>query len=499
VSSEFVAGVLIAWTATHLGLSMFFGLAYALGRKLEYLLFSALCAALSVLTLGVAIDHLSTTLDAHRLSDQIIYTGAISASAINVHFAHSLAFPGRPARAIWLAYALAALFLVVNFAGGFWRPGTYHVISGSAFGLPTRHATGEPSLFGVLFFVVGALETFGAFWFLLRAFLSGRREALSSLVGAGLVVPAVINDVGIASGLIQHSFPALPHVFLLYAFGVAGSLLWRYRLAAGELEATATSLRQRTEELNHSYAELREVQSELVTKKQLAAVGELAAAIAHEVRNPLAVIVNAVAGLRRSGISDDDRAMLLGIVEEEAGRLNRLVTDLLRFARPVSVKRSPVALLELANRCRLNAGESFDIRVSIEDDPQLYTVDVDPNLFRIVFDNLVSNACQSMGSSGIVEIKIGRGGIGHEPAVRIEIRDRGHGMEPQVLERALDPFFTTRPSGTGLGLPIVHRIVEAHGGEIVLDSDEGEGTTVTLLVPLRTAEPVQDQPRPVSA
>jgi signal transduction histidine kinase len=124
----------------------------------------------------------------------------------------------------------------------------------------------------------------------------------------------------------------------------------------------------------------------------------------------------------------------------------------------------------------------------VEDDPSVHTVDVDPNLFRVVFDNLVSNACQSMGSGGVVEIRIGRGDIGSEPAVRIEIKDSGHGMEPQVLERALDPFFTTRPSGTGLGLPIVHRIVEAHGGEIVLDSDEGEGTTVTLLVPMRASD-----------
>ena len=496
MTSEFVAGVLTAWTATHLGLSLFFALAYALARKKEYLLFSALCAALSVLTAGVATDHLSSTIEARRVSDLVIYTGAILAAATNAHFAYALAYPGRPTRfTLWL-YVLAALFLIVNFSGGLWREGSYHVVSGYAFGVVTRHAIGEPSGFALAFFAVGAIETFAAFAFLVHAFKSGRREVLSSLVGAGLSIPAMFNDVGIATGMLKDTFPALPHVFLIYAFGVAGSLLWRYRLAAGELEATATSLRLRTEELRHSYAELRELQSELVMKKQLAAVGELAAAIAHEVRNPLAVIVNAVAGLRRAGISDDDRSMLLGIVEEEAGRLNRLVTDLLRFARPVAVKRSPVALLELANRCKMNAGESFDVRVSIDDDPRVQTVDVDPNLFRVVFDNLVSNACQSMGTSGVVEIRIGRGDLGQVPAVRIEIQDSGHGMEPQVLERALDPFFTTRPSGTGLGLPIVQRIIEAHGGELSLDSGEGEGTTVTLLVPMRAEALTEPSTRP---
>jgi signal transduction histidine kinase len=217
-------------------------------------------------------------------------------------------------------------------------------------------------------------------------------------------------------------------------------------------------------------------------------VGELAAAIAHEVRNPLAVIVNAVAGLRRAGIREEDRTMLLDIVDEEAGRLNRLVTDLLRFARPVSVKRSPVSLVELANRCRTGVGDAFEIRVELASEPGVQVVDADPNLFRLVFDNLVSNACQSMGDSGVVEIRIDRAELLGQAAARIEIRDKGHGMEPQVLERALDPFFTTRPSGTGLGLPIVHRIIEAHGGELLIDSSEGEGTRVVIVVPVHAPQ-----------
>ena len=111
-------------------------------------------------------------------------------------------------------------------------------------------------------------------------------------------------------------------------------------------------------------------------------------------------------------------------------------------------------------------------------------VQVDPGLFRLVFDNLVSNACQSMGDHGVVEIRIDRAELLGQAAARIEIRDRGHGMEPQVLERALDPFFTTRPSGTGLGLPIVNRIIEAHGGELLIDSSEGQGTRVVIVVPV---------------
>ena len=114
--------------------------------------------------------------------------------------------------------------------------------------------------------------------------------------------------------------------------------------------------------------------------------------------------------------------------------------------------------------------------MSIGADPEIQTVWVDPNLFRLVFDNLVAERLsvharrRPRGHRGQRAVRCHRG-----PAVSIQIKDHGHGMEPEVRERALDPFFTTRPSGTGLGLPIVQRIVEAHGGELLIESEEGAG------------------------
>lgn len=480
----FLSGVLSAWTLAHLGLAFFFMLAYALGRReTEYLLFGLLCAAFSVLTGGVAYDLTAQTLDARIVADKVTHTGAILASALNVHFASCFALSERRARLLAPLYALAGLLLLAVWAGVLWVPGSYRLIETLAFGFKMRHAIGEVTPVGALYYGIVFIEAMFAVGFLLLAIRKGRREALASVVGAAIVVIAILNDVSLALGVAESTITLVPHVFLAYAFGAAGTLLWRYRVATGELEQTTHRLQQRTEELRHSYAELAQVQNELSTKKQLAAVGELAAAIAHEVRNPLAVIVNAVAGLRRAGLKDEDRTMLLGIVEEEAGRLNRLVTDLLRFARPVSVKRAPVSLIELANRCRMNAAEGYEVRVHAIEDASVHTVYVDPNLFRLVFDNLVSNAFQAMRGGGAVDIRIDRAELRGELATSIEIRDSGHGMEPQVRKRALDPFFTTRPSGTGLGLPIVHRIVEAHGGELTLDSEEGEGTRITIVVP----------------
>jgi len=486
VSGTFLSGVLCAWAAAQLGMGAFFVLAYFAGRREpEYSVFGVLCFALSVMSIGVGLDYHDGTQPHGILADQIGLSGAIFAAPLNVHFALCFSSLKNRLGRCWPLYLLAFFFFVANWTGAFWVPGKFQVVSSNVLGVRVDQMVGEASTVGNAFYAAGVLETLATVAILARAYLAGRRDALASLLGISLVVPAVINDAGLAFGIFKDTISLLPHAFLVFAFAVAGTVLMRYRLAAGGLEQTTQRLQLRTDELRTSHAELRVVQSELVSKNQLAAVGELAAAIAHEVRNPLAVIVNAVAGLRRVSGNEEDRNILLGIVDEEAARLNRLVTDLLRFARPVSVKRSPVSLGELAKRSRSQIMDGHEIVVSIGADPEIQTVWVDPNLFRLVFDNLVQNACQAMQGGGRVDIVVTRGELSSKsPAVSIQIRDHGHGMEPEVRERALDPFFTTRPSGTGLGLPIVQRIVEAHGGELLIESEEGAGTSITLFLPL---------------
>jgi signal transduction histidine kinase len=494
--AQYLSGLLTAWATAQLGLSVFFMFAYFLGRReLEYFIFSLLCLSLAVGSAGVAYEYSDASMASRFLGSNVTHAGMILAAAFNLHFALCFAKALPDARrAVWI-YVVAGVYLVLLGSGGWWRAAPHHYLDAYLFGQRVVHLVPQPTWLGRTFYVVASLETALSAAVLVSAYRRGQREVGSAIIGILCVLPAVGNDGALAFGFIENAIPLLPHAFLLYAFGVAGTLLLRYRVGKDELEKAARSLQEKTEELRHSYAELRLVQNELVTKKQLAAVGELAAAIAHEVRNPLAVIVNAVAGLRRSAVREEDRTMLLGIVDEEAARLNRLVTDLLRFARPVSVKRSPVSLLELANRSRSSAMlDGHQIVVRMDEDPDLHTVWVDPSLFRLVFDNLVENACQAMKSGGTVQILVHRGQLRGDPAVRIEIADSGQGMEQGVRERALDPFFTTRPSGTGLGLPIVHRIIEAHGGEIRLDSEEGQGTTVTLLLPL--GPPPEEQQSP---
>jgi signal transduction histidine kinase len=494
MSSEVLAGVVAAWSVTHAALGMYFLLAFLLGRReRELLLFAVLCFTFSVASFGHALDYLATTRPAHVRSDTITHAGYITGAAVNVHFALAFGRVRERRRFAVVLYSVALAFEVVNFTGGFW--GARHELVTTVLGAKMHYDMGVPSAVCELFYAVGLLETLAASGLLLRAYFLGRKEALSALIGAGIIVPAAANDVALATGFFTRTLNLLPHAFLLYAFSVASALLLRYRITKGELESAATTLRERTEELRHSHAELRQIQDELSNKRQLAVVGELAAAIAHEVRNPLAVIVNAVAGLRRASLRPEDKTTLLDIVEEEAGRLNRLVGDLLRFARPFSINRQQVSLVEMASRFNESDEGTPAVGVHVDGAPDVETVWVDPNLFRLVFDNLISNARQAMREGGTIEVRIRKDETTSMPSVRIEVEDRGHGMSSDVRRRALDPFYTTRPSGTGLGLPIVQRIVEAHGGWLTIESTEGVGTTITLHFPVVAAPVTAHAPR----
>jgi signal transduction histidine kinase len=252
------------------------------------------------------------------------------------------------------------------------------------------------------------------------------------------------------------------------------------------LDARKRELQSRTRELMHSNHELRATQATLSTKEHLAAVGELAAVVAHEVRNPLAILGNAVASLRKESLAADDRATLLEIMDSEATRLNRIVTDLLRFSRPITLQRGTVQVGDLVGRALRLAKRNAEVRIDLQILVDGARVWADQSLLRQVFDNLIDNAMQAMESGGTLTVRIRPEG---EDLVAVEIIDTGEGMDTSVRARAKDPFFTTRPSGTGLGLAIVDRIVSAHGGRFEIDSRTGEGTKVTVVLPSTSSEP----------
>jgi signal transduction histidine kinase len=207
-------------------------------------------------------------------------------------------------------------------------------------------------------------------------------------------------------------------------------------------------------------------------------------------------MANAVAGLRKPSLGREDQTTLLGILDEETTRLNRLVSDLLRYARPVSLQRQSVSLRELIDRGLQLARRYEAMRVELTSEAPDARVWGDANLLRQVFENLIDNATQAMNYGGTLTVKLRTMRHEEKDGVAVDIIDTGEGMDTMVRARARDPFFTTRPSGTGLGLAIVDRIVDAHGGHFLIESRAGEGTTATVFLPVGSSSEPPPAPRP---
>src|SRR5262245_16971131 len=229
-----------------------------------------------------------------------------------------------------------------------------------------------------------------------RATMRGRRDGIVPLIGGLCMVGTACYDAftaisGTGAGWLS------PFGNSAFLFSITGAFLIRSSALSKELLDQSLELKRRSGELRQSYEELREAQRELTRKEQLAAVGELAAVIAHEVRNPLAIISNAVAGLRRRDIAHDDRETLLAILKEESSRLNRLVGDLLRYARPVNVQRQLISVREILERIITSTGLRDSMAIELREEGEIHSIWGDPGLLRQVFDNLIENAVQAMG------------------------------------------------------------------------------------------------------
>lgn len=420
---------------------------------------------------GVGAPDLAAALTADRWA----WPGLIASLPLAIHFALVYRGAATSWRVLAVPYTLAAVFGLFGVGGEL--QGSLAGGTGAAIHLGPRAPMGVAAC--VL--VVAAAAT--VLYLVARAYLAGRRDALAVVVGTTVLLATAINDAGVATGAFTTGY-LIDAGLAAFVVGLVTTPSARHALVSLELERRTKELRTRTRELRRSYHELRAAQEELVKKEQLAVVGELAAVIAHEVRNPLAIISNAVAGLRKQAISREDHDTLLTILDEETNRLNRLVTDLLRYARPVNLQRQQFSLADLLDRTLglVNTDRS-SIKIELKVECHEGRIWGDANLLRQVFDNLVDNGVQAMGTAGTLTVRVRTASEDGVDGLAVDIIDTGEGMDTQVRSRARDPFFTTRPSGTGLGLAIVDRIVDAHGGHFAIDSRAGEGTTVTVFLP----------------
>jgi signal transduction histidine kinase len=253
--------------------------------------------------------------------------------------------------------------------------------------------------------------------------------------------------------------------------------------------AAAVETQRLFDDLRRSYAELERAQRKLVQRERLAAIGELSAVIAHEVRNPLAVVFNSLGSLQRILRPQGDVRLLLDVIQEEADRLNRTVGDLLDFARPSEPSPRPEPLERLVEEAlgAAVAQPPEGLAVRREHDPALPAVPVDGRQLRQALVNLLVNAVQAMPRGGTLSVRTARDGA----HVRLEVCDTGPGVPEGMRQRVFEPFYSTKATGTGLGLAVVRRIAESHGGSAEVLDAPGGGARFVLRLPLEPAPPVE--------
>jgi len=252
-----------------------------------------------------------------------------------------------------------------------------------------------------------------------------------------------------------------------------------------ELRATEEELRATNEELQAVNDELREAQEQLIRSEKLAAIGQLASGVGHELRNPLGAIKNAVFYVKRRVTKTDLPATeprvveFLNIIDEEVDAANKVITDLLGFSRVAKPTVSPVnvaGVIEDALR-HTPQPENIDLVKHIDDNLPMVTVDADQ--IRQVFINIILNAQQAMSEGGHLDIRT----RSKEKYVEVEFTDTGSGIPESVMNKIFDPLFTTKAKGIGLGLSVCKSILEKHGGGIRVESEAGRGTTFVISLP----------------
>ncbi len=217
---------------------------------------------------------------------------------------------------------------------------------------------------------------------------------------------------------------------------------------------------------------------------RLAAIGRMAASIAHEIRNPLAAMRGSIQMLRSEMEGDSSQTELMEIILRESDRLNRIITDFLSYARPRTITQSQVDVGELLHQTFALLQHSPEIlkTQSIEEDiPREPVIAVaDAGQLKQVFWNLARNALQAMPQGGTLRARVE---LNSRDRLRISFSDNGRGMSPDQVEHLFEPFSSTT-GGTGLGLSIVYQIIRDHGGTINVSSLEGQGTTITVELPI---------------
>ncbi|HYM13790.1 MAG TPA: ATP-binding protein [Bryobacterales bacterium] len=269
----------------------------------------------------------------------------------------------------------------------------------------------------------------------------------------------------------------------LIFLAVAGSLV---NVLAEAMRVQAANYRKAAEKLEEANRSLSEAEAAVRRSERLAALGQLSAGLAHELRNPLGTMKASAEMLARSVAAENEVAReVAGFISTEVDRTNSLVTRFLEFARPLKLRLAPADLAEVLDRAVTlveRDAPQYGVTVYKNYSPDLPPFPLDAELMERVFYNLLLNAAQSSAAGGAITVKTRR----LDGTAEVAVIDRGSGIDPKIREQIFNPFFTTKPEGSGLGLAIVSKIVDEHGGRMAVESEPGKGSVFRVYLPTRS-------------
>jgi two-component system, NtrC family, sensor histidine kinase HydH len=260
---------------------------------------------------------------------------------------------------------------------------------------------------------------------------------------------------------------------------VVGFVTWELAEANRAEARKSQAVARQLAEANRS---LQEAEAAVRRSDRLAALGQLTAGLAHELRNPLGTIrASAEMLARKVGAEDAVAGELAGFISSEVDRTNSLITRFLEFARPLKLRLAPTSLAEVLDRAVAELerhNPPYEVAIHKNYAPDIPPLNLDAELMQRVFYNLLVNAAQATAAGGSITIKTRPFSTGAE----VSVIDRGSGIAAEHLESIFNPFFTTKQDGVGLGLAIVSKIVDEHGGRVALESEPGQGSVFRVFL-----------------
>lgn len=331
----------------------------------------------------------------------------------------------------------------------------------------------------VILFATGSFSSIFSFLYLVVIIYS---SILLSIRGTLIIAAICSIQFGIMVDFEYYGviYPFVADEAMLASYHPWNQVLYKILITMTACFAVAFLSSFLSEQVRSTRKELRDMENHVKRVEKMAAVGEMAAGLAHEIKNPLASLTGSIQLLKEDIQYDPDHDRLMQIILREADRLSSLANNFLLYARPPAGKIESIELekviIETAELFEKDASNDGRITTTKKLQPNIW-VSMDPVHLRQILWNLLLNASEAIEGQGVIDIEMYE--LKSKRAC-IKISDNGCGMSAEELKSIFDPFFTTKPSGTGLGLSIVHRILEAYDFWLNVESEVNKGTTLTI-------------------